>query len=247
MDFTIMCNECKELVANSNNVLSRHIKKYHNMTYEEYVIKHTYHGKQPKCKCGCNENLKLHKGGYPNYISGHNAKGKNNPMFGLLGKNNPNYGKKRTIKQKEKYSKIAVKRIKNNELGSGFPYKSEWHLNKYTDKYEFMHSSWEKIFLDWNYINNKPAITKNHDIEIQYLYEGVNRIYIPDFIDIKNKIIYEVKGYKKNVDNIKKDYAEVWCKNNNYQYIMIENKDIKEMKNDLLEKAKLDEYQLQQY
>lgn len=237
MNFTIKCNECQNLVANSNNVLSRHVKKYHNMLWVEYIVKYEYQGIHPKCKCGCGKDLIWHKGGFPNYISGHSSKGKNNPMHGLKGRNNPNYGKKRTKKHKEKYSKAAVLRVKNNNLGSGYPYETSWYLNKYNDTYEFMHSSWEKIFLDWNYFNNKPMITKKHSIEISYMYEGVDRIYIPDFLDVKNKIIYEVKGYKKRIDIVKKMYADAWCKLNNYQYIMIEKKDIKEMKNNLLEKG----------
>ena len=53
---------------------------------------------------------------------------------------------------------------------------------------------------------------------------GKQRIYIVDFIDNKNKIIYQIKPaacVDNEVNKIKQQAAINWCKENNYSYQLI--------------------------
>lgn len=230
--FSLKCKICDTLVANTPNVLSRHIKKEHNLSYEDYIVIFYYDGIHPVCACGCLNKLRRHKGGFPKFISGHNSKIKN-PMEGLKGKLNPNYGKKRSKEAKKKYSLAAIKRIKENNLGSGYPYKCEYVLNKHTNEMEFMHSSWEKIFLEWSYLND-IKITKKHNIVIDYEYKSNFKKYFPDFLDLKNKTIYEIKGQMKDIDKVKIRFAKSWCLHNGYEFKVIGKKEINLYKKELL-------------
>lgn len=125
----IKCLECDEYVANSNNVLSRHLKKEHKISWSDYVFKYKLYVQdagqeeivfnsngKAVCRCGCGTNLKVHKGlrAYP-YLDGHRPmSGSNNPMYGLKGNDSPNYGKKRTKEHRDNYRKSAFKRYKDN-------------------------------------------------------------------------------------------------------------------------------------
>ena len=80
-------------------------------------------------------------------------------------------------------------------------------------------SSWECIF--WLLNNN----CKYEDLRLPYIDEyGDDRIYITDFIDYENKILYEIKP-KCNLDNDniknKEKYATKWCLINGYRYVII--------------------------
>ena len=51
-----------------------------------------------------------------------------------------------------------------------------------------------------------------------------NRNYIVDFVDEENKILYEIKPLfetDKKLNKDKEKYAKLWCKDNNYKYILI--------------------------
>ncbi len=82
-------------------------------------------------------------------------------------------------------------------------------------------SSWEVVF--W-FLNQHLEYEK---IRIPYTFENQQYIYIVDFVDTKNKIIYEIKPnsyYKKNIQNklnAKTLAAQAWCKSNNYEYKII--------------------------
>lgn len=64
---SIICKECGEKITHEQEKyckakLSKHLKLYHNMTTEEYVVKHYYGGIYPLCPCGCGRKLKFVKG-----------------------------------------------------------------------------------------------------------------------------------------------------------------------------------------
>ena len=109
-EFSMKCLECGDLVANTENVLARHIRKFHQIEWIDYLVKHEFGGIWPICKCGCGEKLEWCKGGFPRFVFGHGQRGENNAMFGKLGSDNPNTGKVRTDEMKEKYSKAAKTR-----------------------------------------------------------------------------------------------------------------------------------------
>jgi very-short-patch-repair endonuclease len=69
------CLECGVYIkSNSDNSLHRlflnHIKT-HGITHEEYVIKHFLNGVKPLCLCGCNNEVKFHKGKHHKYYGNH--------------------------------------------------------------------------------------------------------------------------------------------------------------------------------
>lgn len=44
---------------NSVRLRNKHLKKEHNMSFKEYIIKFYYNDEQPLCKCGCGTELKF--------------------------------------------------------------------------------------------------------------------------------------------------------------------------------------------
>ncbi len=71
---SILCLECNKPVANSHNVLARHLRTIHSIDWDNYVVKHEHHGEWPVCVCGCNQKLIWRKGGFGKYLKGHDAK-----------------------------------------------------------------------------------------------------------------------------------------------------------------------------
>jgi hypothetical protein len=93
-------------------------------------------------------------------------------------------------------------------------YKNECFIN---DTSYIFRSSWEVCF----FISN-PHL-QYETLRIKYLKEnGRSGIYIPDFIDNQNKIIYELKPRRNFVkQQIKMDEAIKWCLENGYKFIWI--------------------------
>ena len=284
MSFKIVCLECNQPVANSNNILGRHVRTTHKMEWDVYLVKHHYDGSWPICKCGCGEKIKWKKGGFPKYQFGHHARGKNNSMYGKRGKDSPNYGKVRTEEHRKNYSLAAQKRwdeeydkrvalMQTNEyrekqrvafhenpnreeikekqraaslkwwhdnpeqrdvkrelaialldegkIGPQAPYKAEWKFNPFTQQEEYMHSSWESRFLDECIERNHP-VTKKHDVRIDYVDpNGVQHVYVPDFLSVSGSVLFEVKGNETPVDEIKYQAASSWCTQNSKEFCVV--------------------------
>jgi hypothetical protein len=92
-------------------------------------------------------------------------------------------------------------------------------------------STWECMF--W-------LLTK-HDYEtvrIPYLSEdGKHHVYIVDFVDNNNKILFEIKPSKlknKNINEIKFKAAEKWCIENGYTFEVISEDFFSNRKNDII-------------
>ena len=223
--FKILCLECNNAVANSNNVLARHLRKEHSMSWQEYEIKHKFGGIWPLCKCGCLNRLKWFKGGFREYINGHNSSGESNGMYGRKGEESPTYGMKRSLSHRKILSDSAVKKLKEGKIGPSSTHRCEWKWNPYTERHEYMHSSWESLFLEVCISKNFP-ITKNHDIKIEYKgNDGFIHAYIPDFISLDSLKIYEIKGHKTEIDKIKWRAARKWCKKRDAEFIVLTSKD----------------------
>ncbi len=180
-----------------------------------------------------------------------------------FGKNNPNYGGKyshgfadrhpfrgKTLEEyhgKEKADKIKIL-YSNNSSGRNNPMYgkpspqgsgngwSGWYNNWYfrsLRELSYMINIIEKQNLQWeNGEQNK--------YKMPYInWDGHERNYFADFVI--NNVIIEIKP-KKLVESklvqLKKEYAEKWCKKNGYAYIIIDdsqfnilsNKEIKELK-----------------
>ena len=90
-------------------------------------------------------------------------------------------------------------------------------INIYNIKIKYR-SSWEAKF---HLLNPKLNYEK---IRIPYYLEGLRKLYIVDFEDSDNKILYEIKpnseiNSKKN--KIKEIAAKEWAVNNGYAYKII--------------------------
>lgn len=130
---------------------------------------------------------------------------------------------------RKKATDRAIAMLNKGIIGPQAPYKTKWVYNPFTNREEYMHSSWEEIFLKLC-INNNCPITKEHEIRIKYKDEnGILRIYIPDFIFLNEKKIIEIKGYYKILDLLKLKALKRWCYKNKYKYIILD--DVESFKN----------------
>jgi len=118
-------------------------------------------------------------------------------------------------------SKFACELQQLGIIGPQAPYKAEWKFNSFTQKQEYMHSSWETRFLDDCIKSNNP-VTKIHNVRITYIDpNGIERTYIPDFLSLDNKTLYEIKGRETEIDLLKYAAARVWCLKNNAQFEIV--------------------------
>lgn len=81
-------------------------------------------------------------------------------------------------------------------------------------------STWEAFF---NLVN--PDFLYEN-IRIEYFYKNKKHNYIVDFVDEKNKQLYEIKPKSERYklrNELKKEYAIKWSKDNGYEYNIIDN------------------------
>lgn len=69
----LQCRVCKKQVANTPNVLARHLRSAHAIEWPDYVVVYELDGKWPLCACGCNQRLVWKKGGFGKYLKGHDS------------------------------------------------------------------------------------------------------------------------------------------------------------------------------
>lgn len=108
----IRCEVCKEMVANSKNVLGRHLRKHHQMEYIDYVVMTEHNGVRPTCECGCGVITAFRKGGRFDRFASKScaASGQRNPMSKANQPVSPNLGKKRTSDMIQRYKAAAQAR-----------------------------------------------------------------------------------------------------------------------------------------
>lgn len=139
-------------------------------------------------------------------------------------KENPMKNKKHSKESKMKMSISKAKliskgllNIKSNNRGIKMQ-----HVSIKSNEIFYADSALEKLRMIQ--LDNDPNVkywTKRHGIKIPYYIDNEMKNYIPDFyIELINGniIIEETKGQIKEVDLIKKDYAEKFCSHNNYIY-----------------------------
>lgn len=117
---------------------------------------------------------------------------------------------------REKLSNTLKSKILNGSFTPNIT--NRWtHFNIKINGKKFR-SSWEAVF----WLLNKNC--KYEKIRISYYYKNKMYIYIVDFVDYKNKILYEIKpksllNDEKNI--IKQNAAQEWANNNKYNYVII--------------------------
>lgn len=122
----------------------------------------------------------------------------------------------------QKISKTMKRKILNGELTP----KSENRKRAKRIKSEITgisyRSNWELIFHEDNRNLHYELI------RIKYMDGDIERIYITDFVDMENKIIYEIKPTSElNESNFlnKLKYTKKWCKKNGFEFKVITEKD----------------------
>lgn len=81
-------------------------------------------------------------------------------------------------------------------------------------------STWDAYFQ----LFNKEFLYEK--IIIPYKHNGEYHNYIVDFVDVSNKILYEIKPnstYNNSVNLSKYKFTKRWCKINGYKYIIVKN------------------------
>lgn len=135
---------------------------------------------------------------------------------------------KKTPEQRAKQSEQVKQRILNGE----FTPKTTNRLNHSRIKYDghSFRSSWELAF--YKDMKAKGVNIEYETLRVTYKFKGKNHVYITDFVDHDNKIVYEVKP-KRLVEDPKtmaKEQAAIeWCKENGYTFEYIHEDYINEL------------------
>lgn len=69
----LACELCKATFDNNlGGQLTNHVKKTHNLSLEDYIVKTRYSGYAPRCQCGlCDERPVFYRGEFKNYAAFH--------------------------------------------------------------------------------------------------------------------------------------------------------------------------------
>lgn len=154
-----------------------------------------------------------------NFCASERQMGINNTSHRMSIETRNNAKNKQSITMKKKIADGSfIPNITNSWAGS----KVKLLIN---NEYKNYRSSWDAFF---HLCNQKLEYEK---CVIPYIYKGNKHNYIIDFIDRDNKIIYEIKPdaiKNRDINLIKFDYANKWCKVNDYKFVIIDNKWFKE-------------------
>lgn len=131
------------------------------------------------------------------------------------GSKNPYYGKHLTDEQKKFKSDLMKRKILDgsftpNTTNRNCYFRCEYNNEKYR-------SSWEAAF---KFLNPQCEYEK---VRIKYKQEELDRIYIIDFVDYENKVIYEIKPSNLIEKDLKykMKYVEMWINENGFKFEII--------------------------
>jgi hypothetical protein len=117
----------------------------------------------------------------------------------------------------EKSSISQRRNIMNGTFNPQDNYRTKRRIElEFEEKKYYFRSSWEVCF----FISNKNL--EYETLRIKYKKSNEYKIYIPDFIDHNNKIIYELKPKRQYITQSEKMNGAIkWCLENNYKFIWI--------------------------
>lgn len=197
---TLVCHECNLCVANTNNVLARHVRAVHNLEWPDYYVKHELDGEWPVCECGCGEKLLWRKGGFPKFVKGHENKGEQNPMA--------------RKKEKNKETQKRVEDIQFSENG--------WFVNPWTGSEENCLNSIERNFL-LHCIKHNDPVTKNHGFKIGWDdTQGLLKCYTPSFKHVDENIIFDLSGFSGTSGQLCLAAVKDWCDEYKFKLLSLE-------------------------
>lgn len=135
--------------------------------------------------------------------------------------NSKNWHLPASAEKRKRQIENAINLLEQGKIGPQAPFKAEWISNPFTRQKEYMHSSWETRFLQ-ECVNCNTPVTKKHDIRIDYVDpHNVQRTYIPDFVSLDGKTIFEVKGQETEADLTKYEAAKEWCKSRSMEFLTV--------------------------
>lgn len=132
-----------------------------------------------------------------------------------LGSRNPMYGRKHSDEYRKKQSILMRDMIESGKFTPNSNNRNTHWNSCYLDKK--FRSSWEALYQALN-----PA-ADYETLRIRYNLDGVEKVYIVDFIDHKNKIVVEVKPEelcRGEVFFSKMKALSQWADNNGYQIVL---------------------------
>ena len=133
-----------------------------------------------------------------------------------MGNANPCYGKVYTQEEKDHRSSIMKQKILNGEFTPAVRNSlTHWTAELNGKKYR---STWER-----NFHKKYPHLLYEYT-RIPYRFDNEDHIYITDFIDINEKIVYEIKPSTLVDDakvQAKSKAAMEWCASNDYTFIVV--------------------------
>lgn len=195
----LVCKECAEAVANTNNVLARHVRSIHGIEWEEYVVRHEHDGVWPVCGCGCGQKLPWKKGGFSKFVQGHDNKGDQNPM----------------AQKKENRERLAQQLLQT----SYDDYEGRWIPNPWTGQEEHIPSETEFRFFT-HCVGTSDPVTRDHGFKVGWEdSSGRLLVYSPSFRHLKQKIIYDLDGFTGSEGAKRLGGIKDWC--NQHGYLML--------------------------
>lgn len=126
-----------------------------------------------------------------------------------------------TKQRRKEASDRAIVLLEQGKIGPHAPFKACWFENPFTGKEERMHSSWETAFLSKCITEGYP-VTKQHDLRIPYVAnDGTDHVYVPDFIALEEKVVFEIKGLMRENDDLKLRALNAWAERNGYEVVLV--------------------------
>ena len=123
--------------------------------------------------------------------------------------------------RRKEASDRAIVLLEQGKIGPHAPFKACWFENPFTGKEERMHSSWETAFLSKCITEGYP-VTKQHDLRIPYVAnDGTDHVYVPDFIALEEKVVFEIKGLMRENDDLKLRALNAWAERNGYEVVLV--------------------------
>lgn len=126
-----------------------------------------------------------------------------------------------TSEQRQRFRDHALRLLDEGLIGPQAPFKTEWVVNPFTERKEYMHSSWETSFLD-RCIKEGYPVSKTHDLRIPYMaHDGSEHVYVPDFVALEDKVVFEIKGLMRENDDAKLQALDEWADRNGYEVVVV--------------------------
>jgi hypothetical protein len=170
-------------------------------------------------------------------------KGELNPSFGKdrtevlryarqFQKTNGMLGNHHTIEARAKMSNSKAVAISNGtfDIKSNNRGKKSWYFSDKNNCWVYADSILELARMhELDTDINVVSWTKKHGIRIPYVYDGINRTYVPDFLIhgvTGTRHIEEVKGRMQEIDIAKEAQVKVYCEDNSIIYRLTRMKDV---------------------